>query len=421
MDELHLSADEAQRRVERYIHGGSDPRSLWGEITESGFAASLAELARLCRLLLPSSDSRATLAHPRDAAYDGPSFAAAAFASGLGPLLGHWHERGRLDVPNEFSELLRAHLQHGRLRAARLRTQLVSLLHRFRSRGIDAVILKGMHTGWEYFPEPGTRPCNDIDLLIPAAQLASAAGLLAADGFSVSGQLEDRATWTPADAGIVASVMFNHEDSPWAVDLHGTIDRDMSPGGARARFGLRHADDLRAWDVDGAPARVLAPPLLLCHLAVHCASHLPQLSMLRVAELVLVLRRDWTDEAVLIERLEREGTIGLAYGGLKLAEDLVPGTVPPLLLARARARSSAKVRRFVDALDPVGAHQLFNRSMADRLLWKSGPRALLSTVGAAIWPVVEGTRLPFREAFAPSRFRRLLRLLVAGTISWRRR
>ena len=113
-------------------------------------------------LLRPRSDARA--------------LGIAASAAGIGPLLGLWCETGRVGAQPEVQDLVATHLDHGRRRAARMREELDRLLVPLADRGVEVFVLKGTHTGYRYFPEPGTRPGADIDLLVsredePAARV----------------------------------------------------------------------------------------------------------------------------------------------------------------------------------------------------------------------------------------------------------
>src|ERR1041385_5817230 len=157
-------------RLARYAVS-ADARDLWPEVSASAFRAAQREIARVSAAVLAGAPSPVRLELPRDG--DTRALGVAASAAGMGPLLGVWCEIGRVDAQQSVFDLLARHLEHGRRRAARLRLELERILVPFAERGIDVVVLKGTDTAYRYFPEPGTRPSQDLDLLV--APPASAA------------------------------------------------------------------------------------------------------------------------------------------------------------------------------------------------------------------------------------------------------
>ena len=87
------------------------------------------------------------------------------------------------------------------LKAAERELQIGPLLEKFRSRGIDPILMKGWSLA-RLYPEAGLRPYSDIDLIIPREQVESALSLLA-DGKGLRVDLEhdqitrfDYRTWS---------------------------------------------------------------------------------------------------------------------------------------------------------------------------------------------------------------------------------
>src|SRR5438552_1449806 len=85
-----------------------------------------------------------------------------------------WGGGGKPGASKPFADVLATHLDHGRRRATRMRHELDRLLVALADRAIEVLVLKGTHTGQRYFPEPGTRPTTDIDLLIEPHDLPAA-------------------------------------------------------------------------------------------------------------------------------------------------------------------------------------------------------------------------------------------------------
>ena len=92
------------------------------------------------------------------------SVGVAAFTAGVGPLLGWWAREGRVEASSSVRGILEAHLEQGTRRIAKLRVETADLVRAMRAAGIDPILLKGMHTGAEFFPHHSTRPASDVDL-----------------------------------------------------------------------------------------------------------------------------------------------------------------------------------------------------------------------------------------------------------------
>jgi hypothetical protein len=415
-----MDSNAAARRVARF-ESTLDPRVLWPDVTEQAFRAAMREIVRATSARLADEGRALALTDPIPGGSS--AFGAAAFASGLGPLLGYWIEQGVLEAPTSLADLLRLHLDHGRRRGARLRAELERIVHLFADAGIGVVVLKGMHTGWAHFPDPGTRPATDIDILIRPQHVADAQHLLEQAGFRKVSSVPQRSTWEPAGAGAVESVLLTHADNPWTLDLHETLDRQFADSGALTRFALGEEEDLEAWHVGGAQVRVLSQPLLTCFLAVHASHHFPYVSTLRLVELVLVLGRDGESAFPwerLAERLARTGAQAYAYPALKLAADFAPGAVDPALLDQLRAVTPPRVRDLMDRVAPATALQIYRRSFEGRFLWTGSRWARWAAFVAWLWPRDSvGARVPLPAALGITG--RRLRRLVTGRLSWRSR
>jgi len=398
-----------------------NPQDLWPGVTEPAFASALRDLVRVTSLRLTDPALHAVLEEqsPEVETALGP----AAFASGLGPLLGYWVESGDIETPPRVADLLRHQLAHGRRRAARLRAQLERIVRLFADAGITPVILKGMHTGWAFFPDPGTRPATDIDVLIPADQADDAGRVLVAAGFTRVGAVRERSTWSPPGDDTPASVDLTHADNPWTLDLHLTLDRRLSVRGPMVRFDLDTETDLQPWTVGSVVVRVLAPPLLASFLAVHATNHFPYVSTLRLVDLVLMFRHP-ENAGVLCEavgaRLGRAGLERYAYPALKLAADLGPGTIDCRLLESLHASTPPRVRNIVGRMTPATSLQLYHRSFEGRFLWVESRWGRLMALATWLWPLdSDGGRMPFGEAVVITG--RRLRRLLAGRLRWRAR
>jgi hypothetical protein len=410
-----MPAHAIAERLERFRRL-NDPAVLWPEVTEPAFRRALEEIARVSGAILSPPPDPPQPPQPLNLPTDvsPAAFGVAAFASGMGPLLGYWCETGRLRAADPLAELLARHLDHGRRRAERLEGELGRLLAAFGGRGIEVVLLKGAHTAYEYFPEPGTRPMADLDVLVSPAHLPAARQVLGELGFVAinTEALPHRSDWARPDERTVRSIELDHVDNPWAIDLHVSLDRSYAPG-VVARFdGI----DTGAGAVRrhfGRPASVLPQPLLLAYLACHAADHLWSLPLLRLAELVLVARRDIRARAAwagLEDLLARTRTARFAYPTLALAERLVANTVPADVLERLGRHAPRRLRRFVSRTAPAAAQRLEPLGPG-HAFWTASLRERLTRLLHLVWPYGETGPLPARRAFSRQRDR-LRRLLL---------
>jgi hypothetical protein len=101
----------------------------------------------------------------------------------------------------------------------------------------------------------------------------------------------------------------------------------------------------------------LDQPLLALHLAVHAGHGLHNLTLLRLVELVLVIRNDtasgrlsWPDFAALATAAD---AFGYAYPALAFAEQLAPGTIPRHILSESARAASHRAVGIVRRLTPA--------------------------------------------------------------------
>jgi hypothetical protein len=401
------------RRFRRSWHAGD----LWPDVTEPAFLAAMAEIARVTAALAGTSSGRAVL-HP---GVDLPALRAATFVCGLGPLLGFWIARGRLDAPPDVAALLAQHLDHGRRRAGRLRARLGAVLAALRAERVRPTVLKGMHTAWVYFPEPGTRTMADVDLLVDEESLPAARRALAALGLSLVSTVRGRITWRPPGDHVPLSLEVTHADDPWELDLHLSLDRwfaDTVP----ARLGPVGPGDVVTLEPGPPGARGLAQPLLTALLALHVSDHFETTALVRLVELAWVIRRDLGTGTLrwdaLLARLRATGASAFVYPAFELTEKLLPGTVDGRFRAAIREDTPAAVRRAVDRTEPAGAMRMFDRSLDTRIIWLNGWRSRLAWVGGRLWPHVGDVpaSLPQAAGITARRFWRV----ITGRLRWAR-
>jgi hypothetical protein len=405
-------ADLEERSLAWQVTG--DPARLWPDVDPRGLPPAAGAIERSVRAILDGRSSSLGAADGRDAS----ALGIAALVTGTGPLLGYWIEQGQLDVHGELARLLAGHLDHGRRRFERVRREVAPALSALVGAGATPIVIKGFHTAQAYFPEPGVRPLADVDVLVRPEEVERAEAALARAGFAGDPPLHrpykrqwfppgiDRRTW---------SLEFWHVQSPWWLELH---DGPSFGHLLLHRVALEHpADHAVPWDT-GLPLRVPDPAHLIAILATHLSGELFGMRLLRLVELVLVIRGerergglDWAEVEMV---LDRTGALRFAYPALALTEQLAPGTIEAGIVARARAASTRIGRAVVDQLTPATPLLQERVSLAERLMWASGPVQIVRRLAQMVMPPAD-TPLPQLLRVYQGRLRRAL----AARLSWR--
>lgn len=378
------SAFAEKDRVEAW-RGDWDMRMLWSHLPAQTIRLAQVRLASVTKSVLnPSATTPAMeVADATELAATG----VAAYLCGVGPLLGYWIERGQLRAHEEVARLLAEHLQQGRMRAAMLETHLVRLRHDFHGSNIRPIVLKGMVTSRRYFPEPGTRPVSDIDLLIEPHQLPLAKHVLRQAGLIERWQTWKSTTWLmPETSRTVRSLELDHAENPWSVDLHTSIDYRYFRG-VWARYGGLPWTSVGLDEVRGCEIQCLTQPLLSAYLAQHASLAINHLRLIRIIELVAVLRRDLAEGTLqwdsLSDLLNRARLWRFVYPALESAERLSPGLLDPKFrrkLVAAATPSSGRVVERAVASGWGGWSGCWLERVEEKLAWFQGPRELAMNV-----------------------------------------
>jgi hypothetical protein len=340
------SALVAQRL--RAMRRSGNPDDLWPDLPARDRLAALADIRAVVTAIL--RDERVPAIEAADER-GARCVGVAAFTAGVGPLLGWWIQEGRVEASAAVRHVLGAHLEHGAGRIAMLRGEVAVLVRAMREAGIDPILLKGMHTGAEFFPHFSTRTASDIDLLVRPAEMAEASAVLTRRGFIETSRSSRgrRLTWTPGRTSReVRSIEMDRVDNPWAVDLHEALERWYFRG-TRRDLGAEVFETRRSIEIDGESIRVLDEPYLTAFLALHASGDLKSMQLARLVELVWVIRGGRTSGRLgfgdLESLLQRTATGRFVYPALAFVEELSPGTVDADLLRRLAEQVSPRLRR----------------------------------------------------------------------------
>ncbi len=351
------------------------PQYLWPEVPPIQWRQALRSVQWVVQQVLGSGRPAMTAGNEMEAR----ALGLAGYTSGLGPLLGFWIEAGKIRPDPLVDRLFHLHLAHGRERAERLRSEMHRAVEGLAEAGIDSLVIKSSHTGAVYFPEPGTRPAMDVDVVVPPGQFLLAERTLKAAGYFLGARdLRPRkSTWlVPGASHLPRSLEVLHADSQYAVDLHDSLERNFF--GVR-RLAPSHLGSLRRRTTPelGPRTRVLGQPELLMYHALHASEGLYNLTLIRVLELVLMIRRDTGNGSLnwgeFRDLLKERDAGRFVFPALALAEKLEPGMVDPDTLTMAEASATNRMRRVLARLEPAGAQRLEGISLEDRFMWCATP------------------------------------------------
>jgi hypothetical protein len=326
----------------------------------------------------------------------------AAYSSGMGPLLGFWIENEMVRASPETGEMLRLHLCHNQRRMARLSVALRDVIEQLNRGDIVPVILKGMDTAFRYFPGAGVRPLSDIDLFIPPESIPRAEQILS--GLSYQRVLRTRAPYAsdwigPRVRRSPRTLTLVHKDDPWSIDVLGSLDKRL-PTGARIGFDELLSSTFLANRSAGGHAQVMPQPLLALYLAVHFSQTLLNATILRVVELVLVIRRDTALGALDWNDFVRDagilGGIRFVYPALVFVDRLAPGTIPAGIMEVATRGAPRNLRDVMANLTLATAQPLDRHSVRERFMWASGWHEYLFQIASEL--SIDGRGAPFEAA-----------------------
>jgi hypothetical protein len=414
---------EAQEAIDARIarfnvtHNASD---LWPDVPVSAFRAAERTLAGAVAGVLRGEASPVRLTCP--AGTSPRALGVAATTAGVGALIGYWIETGALATEPAIAALFANHLAHGRRRARRLRHAFERVLLSATDHGVELCVLKGTHTGYAYFPDPGTRITSDIDIVVRPQDFPLAGRLLSELGFEErrDSRAPEQSFWTLPGGRAVRALDFTHADSAWSIDLHDSIER-IPFGGLTTTFGTPDLTTIPVWDHFCRPVRVLPEPLLLAYLAAHASSHFYAIPQIRLVELVLLAQRDFAGQPERWRAFEElvltTGTARFVFPALDLAERFVPGSIDAHVLCSIKALTPRRLRRLVRVTHPAWGQQLHPfPGLRARFVWVASPREALAAVRWLAWPHPSGS---WREALGAQlrRIRRTLRRIAGARVA----
>ncbi len=180
----------------------------------------------------------------------------------------------RVDPGRDLEPYLRAARAREELRSVRYRQFLGQALGALRQSGIEFVVGKGVTVGEYIHSDPVLRHCHDIDLLVRAPDMSTAAAALRRAGFEPSGAI------------------FVHE-SGLPVEPHDRLYRTPLYGGDLTGVW----DRTRPAEMLGLPVRVIGDVDLLVQAPVHASTVRQRQNLNWIVDVVSLLRRRESENA----------------------------------------------------------------------------------------------------------------------------
>jgi len=401
--DIELSPEAVRERFAWAVREGN-PLWLWPETRPDRWQNALVEIERVSnRILSGHSESALLDGNPTD-------IGIAAFTSGMGPLLGYWAGRGLIKAEPAILNVLELHFAHNLDRMERLITFAAAAVDALAHAGVEVTVLKGMHTAYSYFPTPGSRPVSDIDLWIDAADLELANSTLAELGYRPDDANFGEQSWRmPGTPSQPRSLSVVHRDGPWSIDLHSTMNRRYSGGAPVVRMDRALQGRAQESWPQSPSGHVLTGAALVLHLAFHASLGLTSLSMLRLTELVFVIRqlegRDRLPWEEFMQLAALTGNPSCTYPALALVNRLAPGTVPQQVIRALRCATPATVRRVIDPLSPANCQRVTRCSFQERFMWTTTPGGWAREIATWLFPAFAA--IPLYEVYK-MRFWRLV-------------
>jgi hypothetical protein len=377
-------AADTSKRIAAFERSGS-PSDLWPGLAEHARVRAARELERVTRHVLAGRGPTRIADE-----FDPCALGVAGHTTGMGPVVGRWLEDGKVEARSDVAAVFGRHIDHGRRRAARIAREVRPAVDALIASGISVVALKGYHTANVYFDEPGARRLSDVDLLVTPSRIADAENALSSAGFVPRGPAHRpyKRDWIGRDVDPrFFSVEYMDARTLWALELHASLDRVYNAGAAARLDILRN--NVEPLVIDERTLNVLRPSLLFVYLACHCSQELESMRLLRVFELVRVIRAerasgrlDWDDVRSILRDTSASAFV---YPACSLVEDLSPGTIDARVLNAAHRASTWAARHAVPRLAPAGG-SLDERGILRQLMWTRGAASIAQRLFRVAWP-----------------------------------
>ena len=290
---------------------------------------------------------------------DTDNLAVSALVLGLAPLLA-WRLSGwGITLPPRAAAKLQAGRQASALRQQAIEAQLADVLAACAREQIALIVLKGAYLATHFYPDAGTRPMNDIDVLVRRKQLPALEVLLKRLGYGAHYKAPDTgarvvkhtSTFRKPDPDAATPNPYLSAGSTHTVEPHTSLEESW--------FGLRADITPGVWErsvpagIGAHDGRALCPSDLLLHLCVHLTFHLVMgyPSLVQLLDLLWVSRTlsedDWH---ATVERSMAQQVSGFISAALRLARLSLHAPISDDALCALGRATPARVRAHAETL-----------------------------------------------------------------------
>jgi hypothetical protein len=289
---------------------------------------------------------------------DGADFRRACQVHGVAPLLhlrlsGNGAAPAAPDGPAGLSAWLAHQYRQNRRRVARMLGELEEVLALFDRAGVPLMPMKGAVLLPLWYDDPGARPMNDLDLLLPAEHAEAADELLGRLGYRRTFEGWKHSRYARPGEDVVVDETSEHPDNPRRIELHPRCRE-------RVRDQVIDLTD-RMWASAerrpflGTTAWLPSAEALWLHLVIHATHHV-LLNTFRLMQLVDLHRLTPSvgDPAALLDGIDPRA----AYPSLRLLQRYFPDERVAGLLAGLAERLPPAYVAWADGLDLVNASYL---------------------------------------------------------------
>ncbi len=210
----------------------------------------------------------------------------------------------------------------------------IQALEALHAAGHETMVLKGAALGTCYYQDPGSRPMDDFDVMVPFERAHEAIVVLRAAG------------WTPHDPHPEAAILRHH-----AEPFHGPRGCELD---LHWHLHWETVDDAAIWNaalpimLAGVTSRRLCPPDQLLHVCVHGSSSDPVAPIRWIADAVMILRQQGAhfDWGRLIEQAADRGLTVTLTAALAYLRNSFAASVPDDVIRSLGERSSSRTERW---------------------------------------------------------------------------
>ena len=328
----------------------------------------------------------------------------------------------RLDgavIPPEVMADLEARYYANLARNLRLQASLSEAIATLHQAGIEPIVLKGGALAGTVYANPGLRPMEDLDLLIPPEAMERAGTALASIGYRLSGRLTDQLVIFQARIGGRLEWVSEQHGQLTCLDVqHALVSVDL----CRHAFAIE-PDALwaaaRTLPLDRGQALQLSAEDMLIHLCLHSGmGHAYAVPLMATVDLDWLVAWEASGDfwRRLVARAEQFRVRTIVYRGLCWAQDLL-GTPVPAGTLNALAPSPLR-QRLLARLAPLDEERAWKgvgsrpKGVRELLLYAAlmeRARDALGMVKAILFPDLEWLAVRYGlESKWQARFYRLI-------------